>query len=261
MRFTSLSVFILAAVLAVAAPLDSQVLNTRSAPLTQQSNPLIPAGGSAPKTATKGTPLPTIPFTGMKCAGVRTWKTKELQDAINAGLQAEKSVGKTAGVRFPKAINNPQDLIVNAPDECKVKSDQDILEFPLIVGKVYTGGSPGTDRVLFSSKGAYCGVVTHEGAVGNNFVRCFENPPIDASDSLKLAPRPRPKAKPSTSKPVAPVAPAAPVVPAAPAAPAVPLPPAPVAPVSPRPATPASPKAAAPVSPKPATPPPRGKGR
>lgn len=46
-------------------------------------------------------------------------------------------------------------------------------EFPILQnGNVYTGGSPGADRVVFNTNGAYAGAITHTGASGNNFVGC-----------------------------------------------------------------------------------------
>lgn len=46
-------------------------------------------------------------------------------------------------------------------------------EFPILSsGAVYTGGSPGADRVIFDSKGALDMLITHTGASGNNFVAC-----------------------------------------------------------------------------------------
>lgn len=37
---------------------------------------------------------------------------------------------------------------------------------------VYTGGSPGADRVVFNTNGEYAGAITHTGASGNDFVGC-----------------------------------------------------------------------------------------
>ncbi|KAJ5886075.1 Guanine-specific ribonuclease N1/T1 [Penicillium subrubescens] len=46
-------------------------------------------------------------------------------------------------------------------------------EFPILSsGKVYTGGSPGADRVVFNGNDELAGVITHTGASGNNFVSC-----------------------------------------------------------------------------------------
>lgn len=46
-------------------------------------------------------------------------------------------------------------------------------EFPILHSfKVYTGGSPGADRVIFNEDGDFAGVITHTGASGNDFVAC-----------------------------------------------------------------------------------------
>lgn len=46
-------------------------------------------------------------------------------------------------------------------------------EFPILnTFKVYTGGSPGADRVIFNEDGDYAGVITHNGASGDDFVAC-----------------------------------------------------------------------------------------
>ena len=66
-----------------------------------------------------------------------------------------------------------------------------LVEFPLLAGRVYAGGNPGLDRVvyeyvlltplydepgvhplLFSLSGTFCGCMTHTGAVENGFVHC-----------------------------------------------------------------------------------------
>ena len=46
-------------------------------------------------------------------------------------------------------------------------------EFPILSSEqVYTGGSPGADRVIFTGDGTYEGVITHTGASGNDFLQC-----------------------------------------------------------------------------------------
>lgn len=46
-------------------------------------------------------------------------------------------------------------------------------EFPILSsGSVYSGGSPGADRVIFNTDNQLAGVITHTGASGNNFVEC-----------------------------------------------------------------------------------------
>ncbi|KAH7309126.1 Ribonuclease/ribotoxin [Stachybotrys elegans] len=46
-------------------------------------------------------------------------------------------------------------------------------EFPILSnGRVYTGGSPGPDRVVINSACRQAGTITHTGASGNAFVAC-----------------------------------------------------------------------------------------
>ncbi|KAK4949823.1 hypothetical protein LTR10_011665 [Elasticomyces elasticus] len=46
-------------------------------------------------------------------------------------------------------------------------------EFPILNSyEVYTGGSPGADRVVFTRDGTLALVVTHTGATDDNFVEC-----------------------------------------------------------------------------------------
>ncbi|KAL2870284.1 extracellular guanyl-specific ribonuclease RntA [Aspergillus lucknowensis] len=46
-------------------------------------------------------------------------------------------------------------------------------EFPIMSsGDIYSGGSPGADRVVFNEDGDLAGVITHTGASGNDFVSC-----------------------------------------------------------------------------------------
>ncbi|KAI0889852.1 Ribonuclease/ribotoxin [Annulohypoxylon maeteangense] len=46
------------------------------------------------------------------------------------------------------------------------------LEFPMLTSGVYTGGSPGADRVIINTSCKLAGEITHTGASGNNFVGC-----------------------------------------------------------------------------------------
>ncbi|KAI1313174.1 Ribonuclease/ribotoxin [Xylaria venustula] len=46
------------------------------------------------------------------------------------------------------------------------------LEFPLLSSGVFTGGSPGADRVIINTSAKLAGAITHTGASGNDFVGC-----------------------------------------------------------------------------------------
>jgi len=46
-------------------------------------------------------------------------------------------------------------------------------EFPILAShELYTGGSPGADRVIINTSGQQAGAITHTGASGDNFVGC-----------------------------------------------------------------------------------------
>ncbi|KAI0720022.1 ribonuclease T1 [Cerioporus squamosus] len=48
----------------------------------------------------------------------------------------------------------------------------EFFEYPLEHNRVYTGGSPGADRVIYDSNGDFCACLTHTGASGNDFLEC-----------------------------------------------------------------------------------------
>ncbi|KAI0673372.1 ribonuclease T1 [Trametes maxima] len=48
----------------------------------------------------------------------------------------------------------------------------EFFEFPLKHNSVYTGGSPGADRVIFDEDGDFCACLTHSGTSGNDFLEC-----------------------------------------------------------------------------------------
>ena len=55
-------------------------------------------------------------------------------------------------------------------------TDAPWYEFPILSSfAVYSGGSPGADRVVFDSQGALDSLITHTGASGNNFVGCTKD--------------------------------------------------------------------------------------
>ncbi|KAG8751500.1 hypothetical protein FRC11_009318 [Ceratobasidium sp. 423] len=54
--------------------------------------------------------------------------------------------------------------------------EKPFYEFPIFKSRVYDGKSPGPDRVVIGSvsgaDAAFCGLMTHTGAGGNNFLQC-----------------------------------------------------------------------------------------
>lgn len=91
------------------------------------------------------------------------------QSDINAAVQqgcGYYSQDETVGSgKYPHAYNDYEGI--NFP------SSGPYYEFPILSSyKVYTGGSPGPDRVIFTGDCTYEGVITHTGASGNDFLQC-----------------------------------------------------------------------------------------
>ncbi|KAF2637309.1 putative extracellular guanyl-specific ribonuclease T1 [Massarina eburnea CBS 473.64] len=89
--------------------------------------------------------------------------------AVNAASQKGYSyyqAGTQVGSNdYPHTFNNNEgfSFSVSGP----------YLEFPILSsGSLYTGGSPGADRVVINTSGKQAGAITHTGASGNNFVKC-----------------------------------------------------------------------------------------
>jgi hypothetical protein len=80
---------------------------------------------------------------------------------------------------YPKTFGNNRKLKFS--DKCNGKT---LKEFPLLHGdKIFGGGDQGPDRVVFyiytdnpdtdpTDDGAYCGVMTHDGAPAREFALC-----------------------------------------------------------------------------------------
>ncbi|KAI1383314.1 ribonuclease-domain-containing protein [Hypoxylon trugodes] len=88
-------------------------------------------------------------------------------NAVNSAAQkacSDSQAGSAPG-GYPHTYNNYEgfSFSVSGP----------YLEFPLLSsGSVYTGGSPGADRVVINTSCKLAGEITHTGASGNNFVGC-----------------------------------------------------------------------------------------
>ncbi|EXJ57348.1 hypothetical protein A1O7_07695 [Cladophialophora yegresii CBS 114405] len=98
------------------------------------------------------------------CANVCYWQ-EDIDEAVSKGFSLLES-GQTLGSGdYPHEYNNYEgfDFPVSGP----------WYEFPILSNfEVYSGGSPGADRVIFNEDGAYAGVITHNGASGDDFVAC-----------------------------------------------------------------------------------------
>lgn len=98
------------------------------------------------------------------CGNVCYWQ-EDVDEAVNQGYNYYAQGQQVGSNDYPHTENNYEqiDFYVSGPYQ----------EFPILSSyNPYTGGSPGPDRVVFNTKGALAGVVTHTGADGNDFVPC-----------------------------------------------------------------------------------------
>ncbi|KAB8209369.1 amino acid permease-domain-containing protein [Aspergillus parasiticus] len=97
--------------------------------------------------------------------GSNCYSSSAVTTAQNAGYKLHED-GETVGSNsYPHKYNNYEgfDFSVSSP----------YYEWPILSsGQVYSGGSPGADRVVFNENNQLAGVITHTGASGNNFVEC-----------------------------------------------------------------------------------------
>ncbi|KXS98792.1 hypothetical protein AC578_2036 [Pseudocercospora eumusae] len=99
--------------------------------------------------------------------GSYSYSANRVRAAVNQGYNYYSDNEQVGKNNYPHAFNNYEGFgfDVSGPYQ----------EFPILQsGNVYTGGSPGPDRVVFNTNGQYAGAVTHTGASGNNFVGCSD---------------------------------------------------------------------------------------
>ncbi|KAJ7794030.1 Ribonuclease/ribotoxin [Mycena olivaceomarginata] len=73
------------------------------------------------------------------------------------------------------ADSYPHEYFVESSEHIELFcSGSSFLEYPILPGGVaYSGGSPGADRVVFTTSGTYCVVITHTGAATEDgFMSC-----------------------------------------------------------------------------------------
>ncbi|CAE6407102.1 unnamed protein product [Rhizoctonia solani] len=106
-----------------------------------------------------------------KC-GRNAFTSTQVERAASAAASrvAQGPPGQIGKNKYPHRFNNREGFVFSP--NCKAP----LFEFPIFQNKVYTGESPGPDRVIIGSirgsDAAYCGLITHTGAQGNNFVQC-----------------------------------------------------------------------------------------
>ncbi|KAF2126391.1 ribonuclease-domain-containing protein [Dothidotthia symphoricarpi CBS 119687] len=96
--------------------------------------------------------------------GSTCYTSAQVSAARTAGYNHQKAGTVAGSSTYPHKYNNYEGFSFLAGGT--------YYEFPLKTGGVYTGGSPGADRVVFNGSGARAGEITHTGASGNNFVKC-----------------------------------------------------------------------------------------
>ncbi|KAL5357624.1 Ribonuclease/ribotoxin [Aspergillus floccosus] len=108
------------------------------------------------------------PLDARACAytcGSVCYTSSAVSSAQSAGYKMYAS-GETVGSNdYPHVYNNYEgfDFPVSGT----------YYEWPILSsGAIYSGGSPGADRVVFNEDDQLAGVITHTGASGNNFVSC-----------------------------------------------------------------------------------------
>ncbi|XWW97100.1 hypothetical protein V2A60_005081 [Cordyceps javanica] len=97
------------------------------------------------------------------CGNVH-YSAGQVDSASQAACKYVQNGGTAGGSTYPHKYNNYEGF--NFP------VDGPYYEFPIKSGGVYTGGSPGADRVIINRQCDEAGVITHRGASGNNFVGC-----------------------------------------------------------------------------------------
>ncbi|OAA67476.1 guanyl-specific ribonuclease Pb1 [Cordyceps fumosorosea ARSEF 2679] len=96
--------------------------------------------------------------------GSNYYSAKQVDAASNAACNYVQNGGTAGSSTYPHKYNNYEGF--------SFPVDGPYYEFPIKKSGVYTGGSPGADRVIINSQCQEAGAITHTGASGNNFVGC-----------------------------------------------------------------------------------------
>ncbi|KAF2657767.1 ribonuclease-domain-containing protein, partial [Lophiostoma macrostomum CBS 122681] len=99
------------------------------------------------------------------CGSVCYWQ-EDIDEAVAAGYKQLKAGTTLGSGSYPHVYNDYEGF--------SFPTSKPWYEFPILSSYApYTGGSPGADRVIFDSKGAFDSVLTHTGASSTNgFVQC-----------------------------------------------------------------------------------------
>ncbi|KAJ3542590.1 hypothetical protein NM208_g4013 [Fusarium decemcellulare] len=98
------------------------------------------------------------------CSSTCYWQS-DIDAALNKGYSLFQSGDTLGSGDYPHQYNDREGFTFTTPGPW--------YEFPILsTFKVYSGGSPGPDRVIFDSGGNFDSLITHTGASGDNFVTC-----------------------------------------------------------------------------------------
>ncbi|KAK3326118.1 guanyl-specific ribonuclease [Apodospora peruviana] len=99
------------------------------------------------------------------CGSVCYWQ-EDIDEALTKGYSLYES--DTPVNSYPHQYNNYEGF--------SFPTSAPWYEFPILSSYVvYTGRSPGADRIIFDSNGNLDSLITHTGASGNNFKACIKN--------------------------------------------------------------------------------------
>ena len=97
--------------------------------------------------------------------GSTCYSSSAVNSAQQAGFKDYQSGNQVGSDDYPHTYRDEEGFKFNVSSP--------YYEFPILSsGDVYSGGSPGADRVVFNQNNQLAGVITHTGASGDDFVSC-----------------------------------------------------------------------------------------
>ncbi|KAK2871993.1 hypothetical protein FQN49_002649 [Arthroderma sp. PD_2] len=107
----------------------------------------------------------TLQARGATTCGSTNYSADQVSAANNAACNYVMNGGTAGGSSYPHEYHNYEGF------EFKGLGGP-FFEFPILTSGVYTGGSPGADRVVITEDCQEAGQITHTGASGGDFVAC-----------------------------------------------------------------------------------------
>ncbi|KAK6852159.1 hypothetical protein PG990_014711 [Apiospora arundinis] len=143
---------------------------------------LLSTAGAA-DVAERGDDVVLLAERDQSCAytcGNNCYQQKDIDQAVKTGYGLHQQTQTLGSGKYPHQYKNFEKF--NFPTSAPW------YEFPILSSnKIYTGGSPGADRVIFDNKGTLNSLITHSGAKGNNFVNCVQGKQQDGKKPDKSA--------------------------------------------------------------------------